>query len=133
MDKKIYDQCHLFVAAIRIIEFKNSTPPSLRQICDTLSISAEHASMLCRKLEDVGALEVVEGAFGTRLVITDHLKIEEISKTDDDSSLAKELKKFKETRSKLSEKVESIKTEQQKKQQDLFAELQKKFKEGLKK
>lgn len=73
---------------------------------------------------------MVEGAFGNRLFIKNHMKIEEIPKDKKEDKLEEALKKFQNSRKDLSKKIESYQVEQEKKQKDLFAELEKKLKKG---
>lgn len=76
----------------------------------------------------MGILDVVEGAFGTRLFVQDHLKIEDIPKDKKEDKLGEELKKFKDSRKNFSKEIESFKAQKAKKQKDLFAELDKRLK-----
>ncbi|MBW2406928.1 MAG: hypothetical protein JRF17_06130, partial [Deltaproteobacteria bacterium] len=75
-----YSNAHLVVSAIRIFIHKNSKHPSLTEICKTLSFSMEQGNLICKKLKELGVIDVVEGAFEEHLFIKDHLKIEEIPK-----------------------------------------------------
>ncbi len=126
----LYSDAHLVAAAIRILEHRNSAPASVDDVCQTLSFSIEQGHFVCRKLKEMGIIDVVEGAFGTRLFIKNHLKIEEIPKDEKDSSLTEALKKFQNAKKDFSKKIESFQAQQTKKQQDLFAELEKKMKKG---
>jgi uncharacterized protein YlxW (UPF0749 family) len=94
-------------------------------------MSIERSSYICRKLKELGIIDVVEGSFGNRLFVRDHLKIEEIPRGDDASKLEEELKKFKESQKGLSQKIESIQTKQAEKKKSLFAEMEKKLKQEL--
>jgi hypothetical protein len=125
-----YSNAHLVVAAIRILTHKNSTSPSIDQVCRTLSFSLEQGNLICKKLKKIGIIEVVEGAFGNRLFIKNHMKIEEIPKGKKEDKLEEALKKFQNSRKDFSKKIESYQVEQEKKQKDLFAELEKKLKKG---
>jgi hypothetical protein len=125
-----YSNAHLVVAAIRILTHKNSTPPSIDQVCRTISFSLEQGNFICKKLKKIGIIEVVEGAFGNRLFIKSHMKIEEIPKGKKENKLEKALKKFQSSREDFSKKIESYQVKQEKKQKDLFAELEKKLKKG---
>ncbi|MDH3343972.1 MAG: hypothetical protein OEL58_01930, partial [Desulfobacteraceae bacterium] len=73
---------------------------------------------------------IVEGAFGTRLFLKNHLKIEEISRDKKADSLEDAVKKFQSSKKDMTQKVELFRAEQAKKQKDLFAELEKKLKKG---
>ena len=128
-----YSNAHLTVAAIRICEHQHATPPSLEEICDTLSFSIEKVSLILRRLKEMDIIDVVKGSYGDRFFIRDHLKLEEIPRGHEENRLEEELKKFQDTQKALSQKVESIKAEQAKKKKDLFSEMEKKLKAELEK
>ena len=90
-----YSTAHLFVAAVRVWEYQNSTPPSVEDICHILSFSLERSNFICKQLQDLGIVEAIEGAYGRRLYIKDNLKIEDIPKGEKGSKLEEELSKFK--------------------------------------
>ena len=125
-----YANAHLVVAAIRILTHQNSTPPSIEKVCQALSFSFEQGNFICKKLKDKGIIEIVEGAFGTRLFLKNHLKIEEISKEKKADSLEDAVKKFQDSRKDMTQKAELFRAEKERKQKDLFAELEKKLKKG---
>lgn len=129
--RDLYTSAHLFISAIRVCEHQNNSPPTVEDICQILSMSIERSSYICRKLKELGIIDVVEGSFGNRLFVRDHLKIEEIPRGDDASKLEEELKKFKESQKGLSQKIESIQTKQAEKKKSLFAEMEKKLKQEL--
>ncbi len=129
--KNFYKAAHLFVSAIRVWEYKNNTPPTLADISQILTMSIERSNYICRKLKEMGIVDSVEGSFGNRLFIRDHLKIEEIPREEDESKLEEELKKFQESQKGLSQKIENIQAEQAQKKKDLFAEMEKKLKQEL--
>ena len=131
ISKNLYQTAHLFVSAIRIWEYQNNTPPTLTDISQMLAMSIERSNYICRKLEEMGIVDSVEGSFGNRLFIKDHLKIEEIPREDDENKLEQELKKFQESQKGLSQKIESIQAKQAQKKKDLFAEMEKKLKQEL--
>ena len=91
----------------------------------------EQGNILCRKLKDIGILEVVEGNYGIRLFVRDHLKLEEIPKETEDSGLEDAVKQFQNSRKAMAQKVATIKADQAEKKKNLFAELEKKLKEHL--
>ena len=136
MDKQeldLYTHAHLAVAAIRVIEHQNASPASIEDLCKILSFSLEQGHYICRRLAEMEIIGMVEGAYGIKLYIKDHLKLEEIPKGVVESKIEKELQKFQTARKQISKKIETIKSEQAKKKQDLFAEIEQKLKKGLKK
>ena len=129
--KDFYSKAHLVVAAIRILEHQNSASPSIDEVCRTISFSLEQGNFVCRKLKEINIIDVVEGAFGTKLFIKNHLQLEEIPQGATEDNLEKELKKFQSDRKDHIQKIELFQTEQKKKKKNLFAELEKKFKKDL--
>ena len=128
-----YHEGHLIVAAIRVLEHIHGAPPSMDQISDMLKFSPEQTGWFTRRLQEAGIIRIVESAFGDRWGIEDHLKLEELPRTTETSQMDQALKQFKAEREKISQKVESFKEQQAKKQKELFSELEKKLKKDLSK
>ncbi len=128
-----YSQAHLVVSAIRVLEHQQNAPPSIEGVCSMLEYTLEQGYMICRKLKESGIIDIVEGAFGTRLSIKDHLAIEEIPKGIQESHLDKELKAFQTTRKERTKEMEvqSFKAKQEEKKKALFAEIEKKLKGSI--
>ncbi|MDO9566333.1 MAG: hypothetical protein Q7J15_06310 [Candidatus Desulfaltia sp.] len=124
----LYTKAHLVVAAIRILERQDTVSSSIEKVCEMISFSLEHGNLICKKLGDMGIIELVEGAYGTGLFIKNHLKIEEIPRGAGESKLEEELKKFQSNKNGLSKKIELFQAQQAEKQKNLFAELEKKLK-----
>jgi hypothetical protein len=96
-----------------------------------LGFSAEHAGMICRRLEDLGVLEAIEGSFGVRLFVRDHCKLEEIPRGELGRKLEDEVKKFQDMQRAFAQKIETLQAEQADKKKSRFAEMEKKLKEEL--
>jgi DNA-binding Lrp family transcriptional regulator len=128
MPATFYDEAHLVVSAIRVLTHQQTTPPSVEKIGEALGYSREKAGRLCRKLEELEIIEVIEGAYGPRLFVRNHPALETISRDQETDALQDELKKFQASRSQISQKVEAFKAKQDEKQKNLFAELEKKLK-----
>jgi hypothetical protein len=131
--KNQYQEGHLFVAAIRVLEHRHGAPPALDQIAEMLKFSSEQTGWISRRLHQAGIIKIVESAFGDRWGIEDHLKLEELPRETESSQLDEALKQFKAEKNKIALKVESIKEQQAKKQKDLFSEIEKKLKKDLSK
>jgi hypothetical protein len=127
----LYSRAHLFVAAIRVCEHRGGGRASVEDVCKLTGLSLEQVNFISKKLIDDGIIEPVQGAFGTRLFIKDHLKIEDIPRKQKESSLEEEIRKFQDSKKGLAQKVESIKTAQAEKKKTLFADVEKKLKEQL--
>ena len=128
----LYTTAHLFVAAVRVLDHRDGAPPALEAICRLLDFSDEKGSYLLNRLKDQGIVDTVKGGFNDRIVVADHLAIEELPRDTEESRLEQELKKFKQGKDTMKEKVASIKAQQDQKKQDLFAEIEKKLKQKMK-
>jgi len=126
--KNFYNQSHLVVAAIRVLEYQQKRPPSEEDLSKALSFSPEQTTLMVRKLVEMEIISAVEGSYGVRLFVKDHLKLEEISREETESKLDEALKKFQDSRKDLTQKVESFKAQQDEKKKSLFAELEKQLK-----
>jgi hypothetical protein len=129
----LYYQSHLMVAAIRVFEHLNSRPPTVDDACRVINFSTEQGHFICRKLQEIDVIKAVEGSYGTRLFIDDHLKLEDLPREAPGNKLEDELKKFQDTQKSFSRKIESFQAQQKQKKRDLFTEMEKKLKEELEK
>ena len=119
------------VAGIRVLEHQKRRPPTLDEVCALLSISLEQGNFISRKLSEIDVLEVIEGSYGIRLFIRDHLKLEEIPKAEATDSLGQAVRQFQDSKKGIESKIAAIKADQADKKKTLFAELEKKLKSGL--
>ena len=130
--KSIFLEGHLVVAAIRILEYRNGSPPGMDQIAEMLGFSSEQISYLLRRLADESIIRQVEGAFEGRWTVADHLKLEELPKeSKEPTQLDHALQKFQAEKNKMALKIEAIKEQQALKKKDLFAEIEKKIKKDV--
>ena len=127
----LYTTAHLFVAAVRVLEHQDGAPPALETICRLLNYSDEKGNYLLNRLSEQGIVDTVKSGFTDRIVVGNHLAIEELPRDTEESRLEQELKKFKKGKDAMKEKVASIKAQQDQKKQDLFAEIEKKLKQKM--
>lgn len=128
--KDLYDKSHLVVAAVRILEHRHREPPSVEKVCELLALSLEQGHRICQKLQGMAAIEMVDGPYGNRLFIKDHLKLEEIPKDGKETSLQEELQRFQDSRKKFTDEIESFQARKQKEKQKLFSDIEEKLKKG---
>jgi hypothetical protein len=124
----LYTRAHLIVAAIRVLTHLQPAPPSVDAVCRHLQFSTEEGHLLCRKLAELEIIEVLEGAFGTRLCVRDFARLETLPRDEGERSMEEELRRFHDARAGLNQKIASIQAEQARKKKDLFAELERKLK-----
>jgi len=129
----LYTTAHLFVAAVRVLDHQDGAPPALEAICRLLDMSEEKGSYLLNRLKELAIVDTVKSGFNDRIVVADHLAIEDLPREAEESRLEQELKKFRKGKDVMKEKVASIKAQQDQKKQDLFAEIEKKLKQKMEK
>lgn len=129
----LYDSAHLFIAAVRVLTHKEQSPPDIDQVCDMLGVSRERGGFICRRLEEIGALEAVPGAYGLRLFVRDHLKLEDIPKEEAPDRLKDELSRFKAEQQKTASRIATLQADQKKKKKNLFEEMEKKLRAEIEK
>ena len=126
-----YQEGHLFVAAIRLLEHRHAAPPPIDQIASILNLSVEQTGFISRRLIEAGVVKIVASAFGDRWGVDDHLKLEALPREAEESPMDEALKKFKSEKGKLARKVASIKVQQAQNRKDLFSEIEKRLKKDL--
>ena len=129
----LYTTAHLFVAAVRLLDHQDGAPPALESVCRLLGYSEEKGSYLLNRLKELAIVDTVKSGFNDRIVVGDHLAIEDLPRDTEESRLEQELKKFKQGKNVMEEKVASIQAQQNQKKQDLFAEIEKKLKHKIEK
>lgn len=127
----LYTTAHLFVAAVRVLDHQDGAPPSLKAVCRLLDYSDEKGSYLLNRFKELAIVDTVKSGFNDRIVVGDHLAIENLPRDTEESRLEQELKKFKQGKDVMQDKVASIKAQQDQKKQDLFAEIEKKLKQKI--
>jgi len=129
--KNFYSQSHLVVSAIRVLSHTRVEAPTVKEVCELLTFSLEQGNLLCKKLHELEIIEMVEGPFGIRLFVKDHLKIEEIPQDDAGSSLKDEVEKFQSSRKDFKGQIEKFQSRKEQEQKELFAKIQEKLKKNL--
>ncbi len=133
MNDNLFATAHLFTAAVRVLDHRDQTPPSLESVCRLLGFSEEKGGFLLNRLKEQGIVDTVQSGFSDRIVVADYLAIEDLPRGSEESRLEQELKKFKKGKNVMEDKVASIKAQQNQKKQDLFAEIEKKLKQKMEK
>ena len=129
----LYDSAHLFIAAVRVQTHLEQSPPDIDQVCDMLGVSKERGGFICRRLEEIGALEAVPGAYGLRLFVRDHLKLEDLPREETPDRLKDELSRFKAEQQKTASRIATLQADQKKKKKNLFEEMEKKLRAEIEK
>ncbi len=113
-----YQEGHLFVAAVRVLHHQLGAPPSLEELCSMLGISVEAGGATCRSLAQQNILEMIEDPFSVKVIIKDHLLIENLPRDEDKGdSLADEVARFQEKKKSKERDIAAMQAEIERKQQ----------------
>jgi hypothetical protein len=127
-----YNEAHVFVAAIRILQHLKGTAPPVEDVCSMLDISVESGLVVCRKLKRLGIIEIIEDPFSIRLCVANYLEIETLPREiKDEGGLAKDIEQFMAKKKNMDQKVEDIQAALKKKKQDLFRDIEEKMKQKM--
>ncbi len=95
-----YNEGHVFVAAVRVLEHKESRPPTVEEVAALLGESREIAYHLARGLAEKGVLRLLTSPFDTHVEIADHLRIEELPRGESGPGFEEDLREFREKKKK---------------------------------
>jgi len=104
-DLSFYEEGHLVAACIRLHTYQHGVPPSPEDIAATLSISVEKIHHLVNRMAELGAVRVASGAYGVRVLLDDHTKIEELEGKEFTPSIEEELTAFQAAQAKKNEEM----------------------------
>jgi len=100
----LYHGAHIYVSAVRVFSHLHNNQPTTEDLSSLLKLSLEQVNFMCKKLKELGVIETIEGAYGDRIFIKDHLRIEDIPRNVKVSSMEDEIRKFQDSRKGLAEK-----------------------------
>jgi len=107
--KASYEEGHLFVAAVRVLEHRHAgRPPTVEEIAELLSVSVEWAGVLVSSLERAGVVHALTGPFETRVEVKDYLELENLPRADSTTGVDEELKEFAAEKRKEEEKLGNL-------------------------
>ena len=128
----LYEETQILMAGVRLFKHRENRLPSLKELAEFTHFSTETAHHLCNRLEKIGALERIRGAFDERVCLKDPLEAEVLREAPDSPDIEDDVKQWKAQReSKLKEVEERFSGDAaRKEQQDQFSEIEQKLKKG---
>lgn len=128
-----YKEAHLMVAAVRILEYRHQSPPTLEQAAGMLCVSIEEAGRLCRKLVSMGIIETLEKSDEIRLFIGNHRLIEQIPDKAEKNQLSAELEKFRRQKKAERKTIDELRSRQEAKRKKIKEQIQHQLKSQMSK
>jgi DNA-binding Lrp family transcriptional regulator len=128
----LYEEAQILLAGVRLFQHREGRLPSLNELAEFTRFSVESVHHLCNRLEKVGALERIRGAFDDRICLKDPLQAESFREVPDSPDIGKDVKQWKEQRdTRLREVEERFSGESARREkQDQFAEIEEKLRKG---
>lgn len=102
----LYEQAHLVIAALRLWVHREGRQPTVEDLSDSTGFSLDATQYICKRLEEVEAITITEGAFENRFSIQDHLMIEEIPELEEGPSVDEQLSKIESERREREKSIE---------------------------
>ena len=128
----LYEETQILMAGVRLFKHRENRLPSLKELAEFTHFSTETAHHLCNRLEKIGALERIRGAFDERICLVDPLKAETLRTAPDSPDIEDDVKLWKEERESKLKEVEERFTGNaaRQEQQEQFSEIEKKLRKG---
>jgi hypothetical protein len=103
--------------------------PSAEDISGITGFSLEITFLLCRLLVDLGALQTVEGAYGDRYCVDDHVKLEDLPRDVDEAEMEREIDRFRSEKEDRQRKIDQMfrKKEFERERRDRMKAIERKF------
>lgn len=130
--RTLYEEAQILLAGVRLFQHREKRMPSLKELAEFINFSVESVHHLCGRLEGIGALERIRGAFEDRICLKDPLQAEALREIGGSPDIGEDVKKWKEQRKSRLLEVEKRFSgdEERKEKEDLFAQIEQKLKKG---
>jgi len=130
-----YQQGHLIVAAVRVLEYTTAKPPTMEEIGALLALSHEVVGVVARALESRAIVKIHKTPFDTRVEVVDHTLLEDLPQEDTGAAMREELEDFQQRSQEKRAELDRLfgDGEFQKKQQEKHVGLDQQLKEWQKK
>ncbi len=102
----LYEEAQIFMAGVRLFRHREKRLPSLGELAEFTRFSRESLHHMCHRLESIGAVERIRGAFDDRICLKDPLQAEVLRQEQDAPQIDDEVRKWKEQRESSIQDVE---------------------------
>lgn len=128
----LYEETQILMAGVRLFKHRENRLPSLKELAEFTHFSVESVHHLTNRLEKIGALERIRGAFDDRICLKDPLQAEAFREAQDSPDIGDDVKQWKEEREGRLKEVEKRFSGDaaRQEQREQFAEIEQKLKKG---
>jgi DNA-binding Lrp family transcriptional regulator len=128
----LYEEVQILLAGVRLFQHREGRLPSLEELAEFTRFSVESVHHLCNRLEKIGALERIRGAFDDRICLKESLQAEALREAPDSPDIRDDVQQWKEERaSKLKEVEEKFSGDAARREKEgQFAEIEERLRKG---
>jgi len=129
----VYEEAQILMAGVRVFRHREQRFPSAKELADFIGFSLESVHHLCNRLENLGAVERIRGAFDERVALRDPLLAEFLRQEEEGrADIGDEVRKWKEQRDGAIQEVEKKFSADfgRREKEDLYSKLEEKIRKG---
>ena len=128
----LYEEAQVFLAGVRLFQHRERRLPSLDELAEFTRSSRESVHHMCHRLESLGAVERIRGAFDDRVCLKDPLQAEALRQEEDAPRMEDEVRKWREQRETSLQNVEKMFSEDfgKEKRTELHTQIEEKIRQG---
>jgi hypothetical protein len=128
----LYEEAQIFMAGIRLFRHREKRLPSLAELAEFARVSVEAAHHMCSRLEKIGAVERILGAFDDRICLKEPLEAEALRQVVDPPHIDEEVRKWKEHRDSSIQEVEKRFSPEfgKAEREELYSQIEEKIRKG---
>lgn len=127
----LYEEAQILLAGIRLFRHLENRLPSLEELAAFTRFSVESTHHICNRLEKLGAVERIRGAFDERVSLLDPLQAESLREAPESADMDEDIRKWKEQRDSAIREVEKkFEGDGREEREERFARIQDQLKKG---
>ena len=128
----LYEEVQILLAGIRLFRHRENRLPSLKELSEFIRFSPEAVHHLCNRLEKMGAVERIRGAFDDRISLGDPSQVESLRDIEESPQMEEEVRKWKAQKESSVQDIEKMFSGDygKKEKEDLFSDIEDKIKKG---
>jgi len=128
----LYEDAQILLAGIRLFQHREKRPPSLEELASFALFSLESVHHLCNRLETLGAVERIRGAFHDRICLKDPLAAEALRLEPEAPRIDEDVERWKEQRDQTIRGVEKrfARDFGKAEKEDLYSQLEERIRKG---
>jgi len=128
----LYEEAQVFLAGVRLFRHREKRLPSLEELAEFTRSSRESVHHMCHRLESLGAVERIRGAFDDRVCLKDPLQAESLREETDSPRMDDEVRRWKEQREATIQNVEKMFAEDsgREKRREMHTQIEERIRQG---